>query len=139
MLCDRNDQNHSGFPTVVFEVGYTESQAALNYNAARLLFGSGGCINTAVTIKLIVEEGEIKYVGVDVWRMTCEVENEVEGIKRDVILTKENKLANPRTLSWFFSFFTTEDATLFHLKAEPLHYQVIHLAVSIRSKILTTS
>lgn len=119
-----------GSLTVVFEVGYSETQEALNYNAARLLFGSRGCIK-------LVKENEITYVGVDVWRMTYEVdEDKVKEIERDVILTKENKPASPRTLSWFFSFSTKVEDTLFQLKAKPLHYQVSHLMVSIHSKPL---
>ena len=115
---------------MAFEIGYSQSQAALNYNAARLLFGSGGKINAVVTVKVSLNENStLSYLGIDVWRMTIrEVDEDgIEGIERDAILTKENKLADSRLISWSFSFFTTEGDTLFHLKAEPIHYQVSHV------------
>ena len=48
VLCDNNSQSHAGFPTVVFEVGVSQTQALLNFNAARLLFSSKGQINAVV-------------------------------------------------------------------------------------------
>jgi len=123
VLCDRDDRNHAGFPTVAFEIGYSQSQAALNYNAARLLFGSGGKINAVVTVKVSLNENStLSYLGIDVWRMTIrEVDEDgIEGIERDAILTKENKLADSRLISWSFSFFTTEGDT-HPLPGKPCH------------------
>ena len=135
VLCDKNDQDHDGFPTVAFEVGYTQTQADLNFVAARLLFGSGGKINAVVTAKVDVKDDKIQFLGIDVWRMTAKYKTgvEVEGIKRGVILTKENKLADPSKLSWFFSFVVEADDTLFQLKVKPIRYQVSRLTVTIDS------
>ncbi len=95
VLCNRDDQNHAGFPTVASEIRYTQSQAALNYNSVCLLFGSGGKINAVVTVKVSLNENSsLGYLDIDVWRMTIsevdEDEISIGGIERDVILTKTN-------------------------------------------------
>ncbi len=145
VLCDRYSQKHAGFPTVAFEVGYSQSQASLNYNAARLLFGSQGKINTVVNIKVTTQgraeaSGELESLFVDVWRMIPKLVNEkdVDGLLREKILTKENRLANPAILSWSFQYITTE-RRLFQLKARAHRYQVTRSAVTFYSKILSLS
>jgi hypothetical protein len=137
VLYDDRTTKHAGFPTIVFEVGYSQSQASLNFNAARLLFGSRGKINAVINVKVAVaaeEKGKervVKSLVVDVWRMLpCEVnEKEVETFERDRILTKEHKPASSKSLTWSFSYITTEKK-LFHLKARPRRYQVSCLAVN---------
>jgi len=142
VLCDRDRTTHSGFPTVAFEVAFSQSQASLNYNAARLLFGSRGKINTVVNIKvtktgMAEAPGELKSLLVDVWRMTVKVVDErlVENLPRQQILMKENKVASSDVVSWFFSYITTA-RQLYHLKAKPHHYQVCFLVITPQSNSL---
>lgn len=131
VLCDGDSQTHAGFPTVVFEIGVSQTQASLNYNAARLLFGSRGQINAVVNIKVKTKgtaeaPGELESLFVDVWRYkaTPVSEKDVEGLKKKVILT-ENKPASPTDVSWSFAFIITEKR-LYRLDAKPRCYQVGH-------------
>jgi len=48
----------SKFPTIVFEVGLSETQNKLNHDAARILTGSNGLVLTVVTIKISVSPFE---------------------------------------------------------------------------------
>jgi hypothetical protein len=132
VLCDRNSKNHGGFPSVVFEVGYSQSQEELNYNAARVLFGSRGKVNAVVTVKVTTTENDtLKSLFVDVWRVAlrAEKEEDVEGIPREIILTKENKPASPKVLSWSF-YFVTKEKKFYLLNAKPRRYQASSLSVS---------
>lgn len=146
VLYDDRTDKHAGFPTVVFEVGYSQPQASLNFNAARLLFGSRGKINAVVNVKVTVaadekgKERKVQHLVVDVWRMVPHsvTEKEMEGRERDRILTKEYKPASSNSLSWSFSYIAKEKI-LFHLKAKPRRYQVSRLAVTTCFKILTIS
>ena len=136
VLCDRESRKHAGFPTVVFEVGYSQTQAALNYNAARLLFGSLGKINTVVNVKITTKGRagdleELESLVVDVWRLTASVvtKSDVEGLMHRKILTKGNQLASPNAVSWVFSYITTEKR-LYKLNVKPRRYQVGRPAIA---------
>lgn len=126
VLCDPGSDKHAGFPTVAFEVGYTQSQAALNYNAARLLFGSGGKINAVVTTKVHAKGTVLEYLGVDIWRMIPAVvaEEDVVSIPTDTILLADNTVAIPTVLSWSFSCLSVEEGVMFRLKTKVHHYEV---------------
>ena len=123
VLCDSRDPHHEGMPTVVFEAGFTQTQAALNFNAARLLFGSGGHINAVVNIKLSAKELELEYLAVDVWRRTVVDEKQMT-LQKDTILMSPDKIADPQTLSWSFSYLTKLEGDTLHLKTTVKHYEV---------------
>ena len=145
VLCDDNSQSHAGFPTVVFEVGVSQTQASLNFNAARLLFGSKGQINAVVNLKVTTKgtaeaPGELESLFVDVWRLLVTVvdDKDVEGLTRRKILTKENQSASPTVVSWSFTYITRAQR-LFRLEAKPHCYQVGHPAAISSSSILINS
>jgi len=68
---DRASDNTSAgnIPTVVFEVGFSQTQTKLSYDAARILTGSGGLVQLVVNIKIYIEDNSLQSVDLDFWEM----------------------------------------------------------------------
>jgi hypothetical protein len=61
----RPDSKH--YPTLIFEVGRSQSRESLAYNAARVLLCTGRRVWTVVTIKIFTASHKLEKVTVDVW------------------------------------------------------------------------
>jgi len=61
----RPDSKH--YPTIIFEVGRSQSRESLAFNAARVLLGTGRRVRVVVTIKIFAAAHKLEKVAVDVW------------------------------------------------------------------------
>ncbi len=61
----RPDSKH--YPTIILEVGRSQSCESLAFNAACVLLGTGCCVRVVVTIKIFAAAHKLEKVAIDVW------------------------------------------------------------------------
>ncbi len=124
-------QLNDSAPTVVWEVGVSQTLAKLNYDAARILIGTLGRTQLVVNVKIEIQAMELMKISMDLWEVVISymsrpfLEGGSVACQCNRILTAEGEPAKPTTVGWEFHYFSQEENQYLHYCASPFSHHLV--------------